>query len=121
MRTVASALCLGLRSSAAGLFLWLWLWLWLLRTVPARVAASVQFLQPVFGIGASAAMFGDSMGPLFLAGVMLVLMGVGLSMINRRNRLQGCPSGCSGAGGLLGGRYHRFYPGFCFNGLASIT
>ena len=63
------------------------IWLWLLRTVPARVAASVQFLQPVFGIGASAAMFGDPMGPLFLAGVALVLMGVGLSMINRRKRL----------------------------------
>ncbi|MAW88483.1 MAG: EamA family transporter [Phyllobacteriaceae bacterium] len=80
---IASALYLGLLVSAVGLFLWLWL----LRTVPARVAASVQFLQPVFGIGASAAMFGDPMGPLFLAGVALVLMGVGLSMINRRKRL----------------------------------
>ena len=80
---IASALYLGLLVSAVGLFLWLWL----PRTVPARVAASVQFLQPVFGIGASAAMFGDPMGPLFLAGVALVLMGVGLSMINRRKRL----------------------------------
>lgn len=79
---IASALYLGLLVSAVGLFLWLWL----LRTVPARVAASVQFLQPVFGIGASAAMFGDRMGLLFVAGVVLVLMGVGLSIIMPRGR-----------------------------------
>lgn len=77
---IASAVYLGLLVSALGLFLWLWL----LRTVPARVAASVQFLQPVFGIAASAAMFGDRMGPLFMAGVMLVLIGVGLSIVTRR-------------------------------------
>ena len=77
---IASALYLGLLVSAVGLFLWMWL----LRTVPARVAASVQFLQPVFGIGASAAMFGDRMGPLFMAGVALVLLGVGLSIVTRR-------------------------------------
>jgi drug/metabolite transporter (DMT)-like permease len=79
---IASAVYLGLLVSAVGLFLWLWL----LRTVPARVAASVQFLQPVFGIGASAAMFGDRMGPLFVAGVVLVLIGVGLSIITRAGR-----------------------------------
>lgn len=77
---IASAVYLGLLVSAVGLFLWLWL----LRTVPARVAASVQFLQPVFGIAASAAMFGDRMGPLFVAGVVLVLIGVGLSIATRR-------------------------------------
>ncbi|WP_319824957.1 DMT family transporter [Thalassovita sp.] len=77
---IVSALYLGLLVSAAGLFLWLWL----LRTVPARVAASVQFLQPVFGIGASSAMFGDRMGPLFVAGVALVLVGVGLSSVAKR-------------------------------------
>lgn len=82
---VASALYLGLLVSAVGLFLWLWL----LRTVPARVAASVQFLQPVFGIGASAAMFGDRMGPLFTAGVVLVLVGVGLSLVTRRHGTRG--------------------------------
>jgi drug/metabolite transporter (DMT)-like permease len=77
---IAAAVYLGLLVSAVGLFLWLWL----LRTIPARVAASVQFLQPVFGIAASAAMFGDPMGPLFVAGVVLVLIGVGLSIVTRR-------------------------------------
>ena len=55
---IASAVYLGLLVSAVGLFLWLWL----LRTVPARVAASVQFLQPVFGIAASAAMLATKWG-----------------------------------------------------------
>ena len=82
---LASALYLGLLVSAVGLFLWLWL----LRTVPARVAASVQFLQPVFGIGASAAMFGDRMGPLFVAGVVFVLVGVGLSIATRKGKIDG--------------------------------
>lgn len=77
---IASAVYLGLLVSAVGLFLWLWL----LRTLPARVAASVQFLQPVFGIAASAAMFGDRMDLLFVAGVVLVLVGVGLSIVTRR-------------------------------------
>ena len=52
---IASALYLRLLVSAVGHFLWLWL----LRTVSARTAASVQFLQRVFGMGASTAMFGD--------------------------------------------------------------
>jgi len=77
---IAAAVYLGLLVSAAGLFLWLWL----LRTIPARIAASVQFLQPVFGIAASAVMFGDRMGPLFVAGVVLVLIGVNLSVVTRR-------------------------------------
>lgn len=77
---VAAAAYLGVLVTVAGLFLWLWL----LRTVPARVAASVQFLQPVFGIAASAAMFGDRMGPLFVAGVVLILVGVGLAISRQR-------------------------------------
>ena len=77
---VAAAAYLGVLVTVAGLFLWLWL----LRTVPARVAASVQFLQPVFGIAASAAMFGDRMGPLFICGVVLILVGVGLAISRQR-------------------------------------
>lgn len=80
LTAVAAAVYLGLAVTAVGLFLWLWL----LRTVPARVAASVQFLQPVFGIGVSAALFGDRMGGLFMAGVALVLAGVALSVVTRR-------------------------------------
>lgn len=60
------------------------LWLYLLRNVPARVAASVQYLQPVIGIASSAALFGDKLGFLFGAGVGLVLAGLALSMASRR-------------------------------------
>jgi drug/metabolite transporter (DMT)-like permease len=77
---LAAAIYLGLVVTIAGLFLWLQL----LRTVPAPVAASVQFLQPVVGVAASAAIFGDRMGVLFLAGVALVLAGLGLSTVSRK-------------------------------------
>ena len=66
---------LGVMVSVAGLLLWLYL----LREVPARVAASVQYLQPVFGIAAAAALFGDRLGPMFAAGVVLILGGLALA------------------------------------------
>jgi drug/metabolite transporter (DMT)-like permease len=76
----AVALYLGFAVTVAGLFLWLHL----LRAVPARIAASVQFLQPVIGVAASAAIFGDVMGLLFVAGVILVFAGLALSTMTRR-------------------------------------
>jgi drug/metabolite transporter (DMT)-like permease len=66
--------------TVAGLFLWLYL----LRVVPARVAASVQYLQPVFGIAAAALIFGDRLGVLFGAGVILILAGFALAAVNKR-------------------------------------
>lgn len=72
----AVAVYLGFAVSVAGLFLWLHI----LRTVPAGVAASVQYLQPVFGIGAAAAIFGDPLGIMFLVGVLLILAGLALAV-----------------------------------------
>lgn len=60
----------------AGLFLWLGI----LRTVPARIAAAVQFLQPLVGVAVSAAMFGDRLGFSFGIGVAAVLMGLWLML-----------------------------------------
>jgi drug/metabolite transporter (DMT)-like permease len=74
-----AAIYLGVVVTVAGLFLWLHL----LRIVPARTAASVQYLQPVVGIAASSAMFGDQLGFLFVAGVMLVLIGLALTMASQ--------------------------------------
>ena len=71
---------LGVMVTVAGLLLWLYL----LRMVPARVAASVQYLQPVFGIVAAAALFGDPLGPLFAGGVVLILGGLALAAADRR-------------------------------------
>ena len=73
---------LGVAVTVAGLFLWLHL----LRTVPARTAAAVQYLQPVVGIAAAAAMFGDALGGLFAAGVGLILAGLALAVAGPRGR-----------------------------------
>jgi len=72
---VGAAVYLGVVVTVAGLFLWLSL----LRTVPAHTAASVQYLQPVVGVAASSAMFGDKLGTLFVAGVILVLVALALT------------------------------------------
>lgn len=71
---------LGIAVTVAGLFLWLHL----LRIVPARVAASVQYLQPVFGIAASAVLFGDRLGLLFALGVALILGGLAMTVAGKR-------------------------------------
>lgn len=79
-QAVGVAAYLGVVVTVAGLFLWLHL----LRTVPARVAASVQYLQPVVGIAAASAMFGDRLGLFFALGVILILGGLGLAVATRR-------------------------------------
>lgn len=71
---------LGVMVSVAGLLLWLYL----LRVVPARVAASVQYLQPVVGIAAASLLFGDRLGPMFAAGVVMILGGLALAVSNGR-------------------------------------
>ena len=77
---IGAALYLGVMVTVAGLFLWLHL----LRTVPARIAASIQYLQPIIGVATAAVMFGDELGPLFIAGVLLVLAGLTLTVTTRR-------------------------------------
>jgi O-acetylserine/cysteine efflux transporter len=62
----------------------LFMWLSLLRIIPARVAASVQFLQPVVDFVAASAMFGDRVGTSFVAGTVLVLAGLLLAMMSPR-------------------------------------
>ncbi len=71
---------LGVLVTVAGLLLWLYI----LRVVPARVAAGVQYLQPVFGIAAASFLFGDQLGVMFAAGVILILGGLALAASNKR-------------------------------------
>lgn len=80
MQAMWAIMYLGVMVTVAGLLLWLYL----LRTVPARVAASVQYLQPVFGIAAASAIFGDQLGLMFAAGVVLILGGLALAVANKR-------------------------------------
>lgn len=80
VQALAAIAYLGVMVTVAGLILWLYL----LKVVPARVAASVQYLQPVFGITVSAFLFGDRLGLPFGAGVVLVLAGLGLAASGKR-------------------------------------
>lgn len=88
-QALAAAAYLGVVVTVAGLFLWLHL----LRTVPARVAAGVQYLQPVVGIAAASAMFGDRLGPPFAVGVVLILGGLALAVATRREPEEAGPHG----------------------------
>jgi O-acetylserine/cysteine efflux transporter len=81
IEALAAVTYLGVMVTVLGLILWLYL----LKVVPARVAASVQYLQPVVGISASAFLFGDRLGLLFAAGVGLVLVGLGLAAAGRNS------------------------------------
>jgi len=78
---IAVTVYLGVMVTVVGLILWLYL----LRNVPARIAASVQYLQPVIGIAAAALMFGDSLGMKFGLGVVLVLGGLALAVAKARS------------------------------------
>lgn len=71
---ISVAAYLGVFVTAIGLYLWLYL----LRTVPAVVATSVQYLHPIIGIIVGAMMFGDRLGLPFGLGVTLILSGLAL-------------------------------------------
>jgi O-acetylserine/cysteine efflux transporter len=77
------AVYLSVAVSVAGLFLWLHI----LRTVRTGVAASVQYLQTVFGIGAASAMFCDPLGAMFVVGVLLILAGLAFAVIRGRSNV----------------------------------
>ncbi len=73
-------LYLGLLVTVLGIVIWLRA----LGRVPARIAGATQYGQPLVGIAASALLFGDPIGPRFLAGTALVLAGVALSALPGR-------------------------------------
>jgi O-acetylserine/cysteine efflux transporter len=77
---MAAIVYLGVAVTVVGLILWLYV----LKLVPARIAASVQYLQPIIGISVSALLFGDTLGLMFAAGVALVLAGLGLAAAGKR-------------------------------------
>ncbi|MDX3805074.1 DMT family transporter [Bosea thiooxidans] len=76
---LGTAVYLGVVVTVLGLFLWLHL----LRTVPARIAAGIQYLQPVVGVAAASVMFGDNLGMFFILGIALVLGGLALTVTTR--------------------------------------
>lgn len=76
---LGAAAYLGVFVTVAGLYMWLGL----LRVVPARVAAAIQYLQPIIGIAAAAALLGDRLGTAFIAGSVLVLAGLAITLSRR--------------------------------------
>jgi drug/metabolite transporter (DMT)-like permease len=67
----------------------IWLWLQAMAHVPARVAASMQYLQPLVGVGLSALLFGEPLDAWFIAGTACVLLGILLSTVTPRGRAEG--------------------------------
>ena len=63
-----------------------WIWLKALARVPARVAAALQYLQPLVGVGLSALLFGDRLDAWFAAGTALVFVGIALTSAPARGR-----------------------------------
>ncbi|HLJ61254.1 MAG TPA: DMT family transporter [bacterium] len=59
----------------------LWVWFGALHRLPARVAAALQYLQPLVGVAASAALFGDRLSGWFWTGTALVLVGIAGSTV----------------------------------------
>jgi drug/metabolite transporter (DMT)-like permease len=77
---IAVVLYLGVLVTVAGL----WIWLHTLRVLPARIAAGTQYLQPLIGVAASAALLGDPIGPSFGIGTVLVFIGIALTAAPQR-------------------------------------
>ena len=74
---IGVVLYLGVLVTVAGM----WIWLHVLRVLPARIAAGTQYLQPLIGVAASAALFGDSLGQSFGVGTVLVFIGIAMTSL----------------------------------------
>jgi O-acetylserine/cysteine efflux transporter len=77
---VGIVLYLGVLVTVVGL----WIWLHTLRVLPVRIAAGTQYLQPLTGVAASAALLGDPIGPSFGIGTVLVFIGIALTAAPQR-------------------------------------
>ena len=75
MTGIAVVLYLALLVTVAGI----WVWFGALASLPARIPAALQYLQPIVGVLASAALFGDRLDRWFWTGTALVLAGIALS------------------------------------------
>jgi O-acetylserine/cysteine efflux transporter len=78
---IGAILYLGVLVTVAGL----WIWLHSLRLLPVRIVAGTQYLQPLIGVAASAALFGEPIGPSFGVGTMLVFIGIAMAATPQRS------------------------------------
>lgn len=77
---IGAVLYLGLLTTALGI----WIWLRAMRSLPVRIAAGSQYVQPLVGIIASAWLFADPLGLRFALGTALVLAGIAVSSMRGR-------------------------------------
>ena len=91
---VAAVLCLGMLTTALGVLVWYHA----LRALPVRVASASQYLQPLIGVAASAAWFGDPIGPRFAGGTVPVLGGVALTAYGGQRQRVTTSAGDRGCG-----------------------
>jgi probable blue pigment (indigoidine) exporter len=51
-------------------------WFWLVNRIGATRAATFHFLNPFFGVAVAAALLGETLGPVDLAGVAIIAAGI---------------------------------------------
>jgi O-acetylserine/cysteine efflux transporter len=78
---IACVLSLSLGSTTLGY----WIWGRLLRNYSAVQVAPFALLVPFIGAGASSIVFGETFGPLRLAGMIVVVLGIGVMLLSRRS------------------------------------
>jgi O-acetylserine/cysteine efflux transporter len=62
------------------------LWSWLLSRHPAALVAPFSLLVPVFGMGSTALVFGETLGPSVILGAAVVLAGLALAVLPGRKK-----------------------------------
>ena len=69
-----------------------WLWGRLLRDYPAAQVVPFALLVPFVGSAASSVVFGETFGPLRLAGMVTVVGGIAVMLLSKRPRFGSKPS-----------------------------
>jgi O-acetylserine/cysteine efflux transporter len=64
-----------------------WLWGRLLRDYPAAQVVPFALLVPFVGSAASSAVFGETFGPLRLAGMVTVVGGIAVMLLSKRAQI----------------------------------
>jgi O-acetylserine/cysteine efflux transporter len=64
-----------------------WLWGRLLRDYPAAQVVPFALLVPFVGSAASSVVFGETFGPLRLAGMITVVGGIAVMLLSRRSQV----------------------------------
>src|ERR1700759_1763017 len=70
-----------------------WLWNRLLRDYPAAQGVPFALLGPVVGSASSSIVFGETFGPLRLAGMLTVILGIAVMLLSKRAQALVKPAG----------------------------